>query len=292
MTPPEDYRQLPNINWYPGHMLKAKKELAANLKKVDIVLELRDARLPITSINPDFERILQQKKRIVLFNKTGLAAPDTTKLWKQRFQSEKIEFVFIDVKQSIGIQKILPKAKNLMKQKWENFRKKGIHPPTLRLMVAGIPNVGKSSLINKLVKRHATNIGPRPGVTRNQEWVTLDKNIELLDTPGILWPKVEHIDAGFQLTVTGAIKDSIVGIERLSLYLIRYYQNHFLERLQQYYHLEDDINALAPENVLDSIARKRGYLKSKGQTNIQRTAEALLHDFREGKLGQVTFDHP
>ncbi|MDP7463483.1 MAG: ribosome biogenesis GTPase YlqF, partial [SAR324 cluster bacterium] len=183
--------QTPGINWYPGHMLKAKKEFAAQLKRVDVVLELRDARIPETSINHDFELLLGQKRRLVLFNKTRLADPDVTKVWEARLHSEEHPHLFIDALTNRNLKRILPLARKLMAERWGKLRRRGINPPVLKLLIAGIPNVGKSTLINRLVHRKATETGPRPGVTKRQEWVRLERDARLLDTPGILWPKIE-----------------------------------------------------------------------------------------------------
>ena len=290
MNPLEEDRQDISINWYPGHMLKAKKELIARLKRVDVVLELRDARIPRASVNQDFETILQQKNRMVLLNKTGLADEDITRQWQAFFKQNKIACHFMDVKQEQGIQQILPKARSMMQEKWQRFQKKGIRPPPLKLMIVGIPNVGKSSLINKLVKRHATATGPHPGVTRRQEWVKLGKNVELLDTPGILWPKVETPETGMALAITGAIKDRIAGEERLAHYLVQYHLNHDLTPLLVHYQLETGMQT--PEAILAAIAQKRGCLTTGGMVDLPRTAKLLLRDFRAGKLGRVSFEKP
>ena len=205
----------PDINWYPGHMLKATKELAKQLKRVDVVLEMRDARIPVSSANHDFEKLLQQKKRILLFNKTNLADEDTTRKWKAYFKNMDTPSLFVDALNKQNLHEILPLSRKLMQEKWSNFRKRGIRPPSLKLLITGIPNVGKSSLINRLSRRKAAETGPTPGVTKHQDWIKLGKDVELLDTPGILWPKIENREAGLRLTITGAIKDSIVGTSLL-----------------------------------------------------------------------------
>ncbi|MBF0277714.1 MAG: ribosome biogenesis GTPase YlqF [SAR324 cluster bacterium] len=290
MKNPKEFVQENPINWYPGHMLKAKKELTARLKQVDVVLELRDARIPMASVNKDFEEILKQKKRIVLLNKTGLADEDITKSWRAYFKKNKIACHFMDVKKNQGMQQILPIARSMMQEKWQRFQKKGIRPPALKLMIVGIPNVGKSSLINKLVKRHAAATGPNPGVTQRQEWVRLGKDVELLDTPGILWPKFENPETGMALAITGAIKDRITGEERLCHFLIQYHIHHYPRILQTYYQLNDGCST--PEETLASIGQKRGCLKTGGEVDIPRTAKLLLRDFRAGKLGRVSFEKP
>ncbi len=281
-----------DINWYPGHMLKAKKELAGQLKRVDLVLEIRDARIPLSSINQDFEELLQHKKRILIFNKTGLADQLVTKKWDESYQKQNIPFLFIDAISKSHMQKILPLSRNIMQQKWSAFRKRGIRPPTLKLLICGIPNVGKSSLINRLSGRKAAETGPTPGVTRHQDWIKLGSDVELLDTPGILWPKITDRETGLRLAITGAIKDSIVGTSQLSNYLINILKKKFPVNLQKFYKLmPEDLNLL-PEDILKKIAENRGCLKRGGAIDASRAESLLLRDFRQGKLGRLSFDYP
>ena len=281
-----------DISWYPGHMLKAKKELAGQLKRVDLVLEIRDARIPLSSINQDFEELLQHKKRILIFNKTGLADQLVTKKWDESYQKQNIPFLFIDAISKSHMQKILPLSRNIMQQKWSAFRKRGIRPPTLKLLICGIPNVGKSSLINRLSGRKAAETGPTPGVTRHQDWIKLGSDVELLDTPGILWPKITDRETGLRLAITGAIKDSIVGTSQLSNYLINILKKKFPVNLQKFYKLmPEDLNLL-PEDILKKIAENRGCLKRGGAIDASRAESLLLRDFRQGKLGRLSFDYP
>ena len=278
-----------NITWYPGHMLKAKKELAAILKQVDILLELRDARIPMSSVNQDFEVMLRQKKRILLFNKAGLAEAKETQRWQSFFLEQTIPHLFIDVLQNQGLNKILPQARNMMKEKWETFKKKGMRHPPLRLGVVGIPNVGKSSLINRIAKRNAAQTGPLPGVTKQQAWITLSNDVELIDTPGILWPNLENQEVALRLAVTGAIKDSVVGEDRMADYLVGQARLKALTAFNAYYQID-----FPPEvgnlQVIEAIAQKRGCLKAKGEVDLHRISEHILKDFREGKIGRITFD--
>ena len=278
------------INWYPGHMLRAKKHLIQHLKQVDVVLELRDARIPIASVNPDFESILQQKKRIVLLNKSGLADATISRQWQAYFKQIQLTCHFMDVKQNRGVQQVLPLARTMMEEKWLRFQDKGIRPPALKLMVVGIPNVGKSSLINKLVKRHAAATGPHPGVTRHEEWIRLGKDTELLDTPGILWPRLDHPESAMVLAITGAVKDHVAGEERLCHYLIQFHLQHYPYVLSEHYQLEN--GAANPEKILTAVAQKRGCLKSKSEIDLPRVARLILRDFRMGKLGRVSFEKP
>ena len=271
-------------------MLRAKKELSARLKHVDVVLELRDARIPLTSINEDFEPIFQQKRRMVLLNKAGLADEAITQQWQRHFKAKEAACHVMDVQENQGIQQILPTARALMQKKWQRFKNKGIRPPALRLMVVGIPNVGKSSLINKLVKRHAAQTGPQPGVTRRQEWVKLGKDVELLDTPGLLWPKFASPETGMVLALTGAIKDRIAGEVYQSHYLIQYHLAHYPHALHTHYQLT--LQAETPEAVLAAIAHQRGCLQAGGAADLLRAAKLLLKDFRAGKLGRMSFETP
>jgi len=281
-----------DINWYPGHMLKAKKELAKQLKRVDVVLEMRDARIPVSSVNHDFEELLHQKKRILLFNKTGLADVEITRNWSEIFKKSDIPFLFIDALNQRDLNKILPLSRKLMQEKWSTFRRRGIRPPSLKLLITGIPNVGKSSLINRLSRRKAAETGPTPGVTKHQDWIKLGKDVELLDTPGILWPKIENREAGLRLTITGAIKDSIVGTSLLSDYLLGIILQKEPEQLLRHYKLAPEDLDLLPGDLLERIAKKRGCLKSGGAVDHPRAESLLLRDFRAGKLGRLSFDQP
>ncbi len=281
-----------DINWYPGHMFKAKKELGQKLKSIDIVLEVRDARIPISSENHDLDELFYQKKRILLFNKSGLADDNITKKWNIIFKDSEIPFLFIDALNKIGLEKILPLARSMMSQKWSSMSKKGIYPPSLKLMIVGIPNVGKSSLINRLSSRKAAKIGPNPGVTRHQDWIKLDKNVELLDTPGILWPKIQNYEVGIRLTITGAIKDSIVGTTKLSIYLLDILKYSNPKKLEKFYKLNFGDIRLPSEELIKRIAKKRGCLKTGGIIDLPRVESLLLRDFRAGKLGRLSFDIP
>ena len=281
-----------DINWYPGHMLKAKKELAEKLKRVDVVLEIRDARIPLSSVNQDFEELLGHKKRILIFNKTALADQEVTRNWEESFRTQDIPFLFIDAIKKSHLQKLLPLSRNIMQQKWSAFRRRGIRPPSLKLLICGIPNVGKSSLINRLSGRKAAETGPAPGVTKHQEWIKLGSNVELLDTPGILWPKIKDRETGLRLAITGAIKDSVVGTSQLSIYLIRILKQKLPDKLQKFYQLTPENVTLFPEDILQKIAENRGCLKRGGAIDQSRVESLVLRDFRQGKLGRLSFDHP
>ena len=200
--------------------------------------------------------------------------------------------LFVDALNKQNLQEILPLSRKLMREKWSNFRKRGIRPPSLKLLITGIPNVGKSSLINRLSRRKATEIGPTPGVTKHQNWIKLGKYVELLDTPGILWPKIENREAGLRLAITGAIKDSIVGTSLLSDYLLGILLLQSQEQLLKHFHLTEENLELLPADLLEKIAEKRGCLKSGGEIDHPRAESLVLRDFRAGKLGRLSFDLP
>ena len=280
------------INWYPGHMLKAKKELAEQLKRVDVVLEMRDARIPLSSVNQDFEELLGHKNRILIFNKTALADQEVTRNWENNLRIQNTPFLFIDAIKKSHLQKLLPLSRDIMQQKWSAFRRRGIRPPTLKLLICGIPNVGKSSLINRLSGRKAAETGPTPGVTKHQDWIKLGSDVELLDTPGILWPKIKDRETGLRLAITGAIKDSIVGTSQLSIYLIGILKQKTSYKFQKFYQLSKEDLALFPEDILQKIAVTRGCLKRGGALDQRRAENLLLRDFRQGKLGRLSFDYP
>ena len=281
-----------DINWYPGHMLKAKKELAGQLKRVDIVLEMRDSRIPVSSVNQDFEQLLGHKKRILIFNKIGLADQEITRKWEEIFRTQNNPFLFVDALKKSHLQKLLPLSRNIMQQKWSAFRRRGIRPPNLKLLICGIPNVGKSSLINRLSGRKAAETGPTPGVTKHQDWIKLGTDVELLDTPGILWPKIKDQETGLRLAITGAIKDSVVGTSLLCIYLIGILKQKLPDKFQKSYQLTQEDLALYPEDILQKIAENRGCLKRGGAVDLPRTESLVLRDFRQGKLGRLSFDFP
>ena len=285
----QDFEKL-NINWFPGHMRKALRGVGDQIKRVDVVIELRDARLPITSQNPDLQNLLNNKPSLILFNKSGLADPNHIKKCESKLKNESTKpFVFVDVKKRKGLSQIIPISKRLVRSRWENLRQRGIRPPVLRLMVIGIPNVGKSSLINALARHGATQTGPKPGVTRHQEWIVLGQNAELLDTPGILWPKIHNTIDGLNLTLIGSIRDEIVGVEKLANYLIQLGKKRFSQKLLARYKI-DGCEAQSSQEILHQIANNRGFFRTGGNVDIQRVSEMLLHDFREGLCGPINLD--
>ena len=266
-------------------MAKARREVSEKMKYVDIVFELVDARLPLSSRNPMLDQIIQQKPRLVLLNKADLADPQQTRLWQAYLKKQGHSALAITAQESKGIKALIPAAKEVLKEKRERDAARGIKPRAIRAMVLGIPNVGKSTLMNRLVGKKIAQTGNKPGVTKGQQWLRLGGELELLDTPGILWPKFEDEEIGKKLALTGAIKDQLVHLDDLAIYgldfVVRYYPGRVAER----YHLsEDQERKLAPELLMD-ITAKRGY-----KDDYERGSEVVVFDIRQGKLGRYTLD--
>ena len=279
-----------NIQWYPGHMTKTRRQIEADLKQVDAVCEIVDARIPVSSRNPDIAAICGSKPRIIVLNRMDLADPNATKKWAAYFKQKGMAVLATDCKTRKGIADFTPAARTACAEKLERDAKRGMNRP-LRVMVVGIPNVGKSTLINQISGRKGAKAENRPGVTRGKQWVTVNSGLQLLDTPGILWPKFEDPEVGMMLAYTGAVKEGVIDIEelacRLMELLLKYYPNTLLER----YKVE------APEGtpgweLIEIAGRKRGYLVSGGEVNTERMSKVLLDEFRGGKLGKFTLEMP
>lgn len=279
-----------NINWYPGHMAKTKRLLTENLKLVDIVIELLDARVPKSSQNPDFKGIFNNKKRIKVLNKSDLADPAVSEEWKTYFQSQGIPCIFINSKSGSGFKRLLSEIELQLKEKFERDARRGLLRRPVRAMVVGIPNVGKSTFINRLTGRSATRTGDRPGVTRDKQWIKVNKKIHLLDTPGILWPKFEDQQTGLNLALTGAIKDEIMDIQELSYKLLSFLACNYNSQLEERY----EINTADRQDyeILSDIAFRRGYLKDEGQPDTFKTAQILLDEFRGNVIGRISLEKP
>lgn len=279
-----------SIQWFPGHMAKARREISEKLKFVDIIFELVDARIPMSSRNPMIEEIVGNKPRLLLLNKSDMADEQCTKQWQAFFADRSISAIPVNSQTGQGVSKIAAEAKQLVKEKFDKMKEKGIKPRPMRGMILGIPNVGKSTLINRLANRRIAKTGDRPGMTRHQQWIKAGKELELLDTPGILWPKFEDEQIGYRLAATGAIKDELLDFQDVAFFLLKHLQAHYPERLQKRYRLQG-----IPENaleLLESIAEKRGFLMSGGKVDYDRTAEMLLREFRSVKLGPITLEQP
>ena len=280
-----------NINWYPGHMKKTRELIEENLKICDLVIELLDARIPISSRNPIINSILKDKRRIIILNKCDLSDDQSNLNWVKRFKEEKIDSFLIDSNRGLGVNKLLSYLKNVES---EVNKERSLKKP-LRIMIVGVPNVGKSSLINRLTKRKAAKTGNKPGVTRGKQWLTLENGIQLLDTPGILWPKFEDPNVGLNLAFCGSIKDEIIDLSDLGLELVAYLEKEYPNLLKDRYKLDevilnpDSLKEISIENM-ENIALKRGFILPGKRIDYERTARVLIDEFREGKIGKITLE--
>ncbi len=279
-----------DIQWYPGHMARARKQVQQNLKLVDVAIELLDARIPSSSRNPDIERIIQNKPRVIALNKCDLADPEKTKEWVGFFKARGVPAVAVDSRRGYGVPALVSIVERQAAPEIEKYVARGRKPRMARCMVVGVPNVGKSMLINKLAGKSATRTGNRPGVTRGQQWIKLSGKLELLDTPGILWPKFEDQDIAFKLAVTGAIKEEIYLPEEIGLELIKWLSEFAPGRLKKVYKI--DTATGEPWNILKTIGASRGFYLPGGRVDMHKTAVLVIKDFREGRLGKYTLDLP
>ena len=279
-----------NIQWYPGHMTKTRRQMEADLKLVDAVCEIVDARIVISSRNPDIDSICGNKPRIVILNRLDLADPDATNRWVQYFKSRGMAAVATDCKSRKGITAFTPAVRQLLHEKIERDAAKGM-TKALRIMVVGIPNVGKSTLINQISGRKGAKAENRPGVTRGKQWVTVDNGLLLLDTPGILWPKFEDPNVGMMLAYTGAVKDGIMDLEELACRLMSLLWQRYPEKIKERYGIDCEADMPGWE-LLQAAGKKRGYLLARGEIDTERMAKVLLDEFRGGKLGRFTLEVP
>lgn len=278
------------INWFPGHMAKTRREIKENLKLVEAVIEIRDARIVKSSANPDIEEICENKPRIILLNKCDLSEDKITNAWIKKLSKDNIKVIGVNCITGQGLKSIKPFLDELLNEKHTRLKNKGIVNIVDRVMVVGIPNVGKSSFINKMAKNNIAKTGDRPGVTKNKQWIKTKLGIELMDTPGVLWPKFEDEQVGLNLAFTGAIKDEIMDIEELALKLVEKLQEDYPQRLIDRYKLQS-LHEEAIEN-LNNIGRKRGAVISGGEIDYNRVAVMLLDEFRGGKLGAISLERP
>lgn len=277
-----------SIQWFPGHMAKARRQVTEKLKLVDIVFELVDARIPLSSRNPMIEEIIGQKPRLILINKADMADPNRTKEWITYFEKKGIRAVAINSEKGSGLQQIQKETMSILKEKWDRMKSRGIRPRAVRAMIVGIPNVGKSTLINRLAKKNIAQTGNRPGVTKAQQWIKAGKEMELLDTPGILWPKFEDPEVGYRLALTGAIKDNILNLQDIALYALRFLETYYPERLKERYSMDEIPQD--PAALFDHIGKKRGCLMSGGEIDYDKTADIIVRDVRNVQFGPLTFD--
>ena len=278
------------INWFPGHMVKTKREIQNNLKLVDAVIEIRDARIPKSSKNPDIDTLCAGKPRVILLNKSDLTDPKVTKAWKDSLTNDETIVLEVNALKGEGLNAIKPALLKLLKEKHDRLKAKGLAKITTRAMVVGIPNVGKSTFINKMAKNNIAKTGDRPCVTKNKQWIKTKLGIELMDTPGVLWPKFEDEIVGLNLAFTGAIKDEIMDTEELALKLVERLQETNPEELMTRYKLTELHEN--PLDNLDAIARKRGAIMSGNQIDYNRIAGIILDEFRGGKIGKISLEKP
>ena len=280
-----------NIQWFPGHMTKAQRMIEENLKLVDAVCEILDARIPLSSRNPDIDRLAGDKPRLVILNRCDLADPEATAKWRRCYQERGIAVLETDAKSGKGVNGFVPAVRELLKDKLESYAAKGQVGRPLRVMILGIPNVGKSTLINKVAGRKAAIAGDKPGVTRGRQWISIDAGLDLLDTPGILWPKFDSQEVGELLAITNAIKADVLDRETLSANFMLRLREHYPDALRERYKIEPDPDLNGFE-LLEQAAKKRGFLVSKGEYDIERMANTLLKEYHEGKLGRLTLEIP
>ncbi|MBS7227281.1 MAG: ribosome biogenesis GTPase YlqF [Oscillospiraceae bacterium] len=281
--------QLEHLSWFPGHMTKTRRMVTAELGNMDAVCEIIDARIPLSSRNPDIDELTAGKRRIVVLNRVDQADPDMTKKWAAYFRSLGYAVIEVDAKSGAGVKQFAPAVRALLKDKLDAYEAKGQVGRVLRVMVLGIPNVGKSTFINKVSGRKTAKAEDRPGVTRGKQWVPVDRTLELLDTPGILWPKFEDPEVGIRLAFTGAIKDDVVDIEELAMRLMDYLGRNYPRAIFERYKVtaEDSDDGWA---LLQKAARRRGFLISGGEVDTERMSRILLDEFRGGKLGRFTLE--
>ena len=279
------------IQWFPGHMTKTRRKIQASLKLVDAVAEIIDARIPVSSRNPELHKIIENKPRIILMNKCDMADPSQTARWVSYYQKEGVLAIPVDCKSGRGLNQFIPKVRELLKDRIIQWEQKGMVNRTIRVMIVGIPTVGKSSFINRMAKQNRAKVEDRPGVTRGNQWFTIGKAFDLLDTPGVLWPKFDDPNVGEKLAFTGAVKDQIVDTEQLASRLLEVLRDEYSAMLAARYKLEKyDLRPLQGYELLELIGRKRGMLASGGEIDTERASIMVLDEFRSAKLGKITLE--
>ncbi|MCG1162971.1 ribosome biogenesis GTPase YlqF [Staphylococcus epidermidis] len=277
------------IQWYPGHMAKAKRQVSEQLKKVDVVFELVDARIPYSSRNPMIDDVIKQKPRVVILNKKDMTNLKELEKWETYFKDEGFYPVAVDAKHGKNLKNVEVEAIKATQEKFDREKAKGLKPRAIRAMIVGIPNVGKSTLINKLAKRSIAETGNKPGVTKQQQWIKVGKSLQLLDTPGILWPKFEDEEVGKKLSLTGAIKDSIVHLDEVAIYGLNFMIKHDFSALKKHYNIDthEDAEIL---DWFDAIGRRRGLLQKGNEVDYESVIELIINDMRNAKIGTYCFD--
>jgi len=278
-----------NLQWYPGHMTKAKRMMQEDIKLIDLIIELVDGRVPLSSRNPDIDELGKNKARLILLNKSDLSDEKYNARWTTYFQQKGFHVVKVNSRSGAGLKQIHGVIQEACKEKIERDRRRGIKNRPIRAMVVGIPNVGKSTFINSFAGKACTKTGNRPGVTKGKQWIRLNKNVELLDTPGILWPKFEDQSVGMKLAMIGSIKDEILNVEELALVLIKTLAQNYPGVLKNRYEIEESDDALA---MLEQIAANRKCVQRGNEPDYVRASQIIIEEFRNGKIGRITLEHP
>lgn len=289
-----------SINWFPGHMAKTRKQITDDLKLVDLVIEILDARIPISSQNPEMKQITQNKKKIIVLNKCDLADDNENKKWMEFFIKQNYKVVLVDSNTGKGVNEVIRQTQAIMSDELKKLADKGRIGRKIRVMIVGIPNVGKSSFINRIAKKSSAEVGNKPGVTKQKQWIRINDDIELMDTPGVLWPKFQNEDVALNLAFTGTIKDDVLEITEIAYSLTKYLLENYRENLVERYSLEEQrineiLNQEQEENqniyeIMQLIGRKRGAVISGGNIDDEKTSKIILDDFRSGKLGKITLE--
>lgn len=291
-----------NINWFPGHMAKTRKQITEDLKLVDVVIEILDARIPTSSQNPEIKQITQNKKKVIALNKCDLSDENYNKKWMEYFIKHGSKAVLVDANTGKGVNEVIKQTEEIMAGELKRLVEKGRIGRKIRVMVVGIPNVGKSSFINRIAKKNSAEVGNKPGVTKQKQWIRINNEIELMDTPGVLWPKFENEQVALNLAFTGTIKDDILEITEIAYYLTKYLLENYRENLIKRYSLNEQIiNEILSQNqeenqniyeIIKLIGKRRGAIISGGEVDDEKTARIILEDFRSGKLGKITLEKP
>jgi ribosome biogenesis GTPase A len=279
------------IQWFPGHMAKARRQVTEKLKLIDIIFELVDARLPLSSRNPMIDEIIQHKPRLVLLNKADMADKQVTKEWIHYFQEKNITALAINSHTGTGMKEIVKAAQGILAEKFERYKARGAKPGAIRAMIVGIPNVGKSTLINRLAKKNIAKTGNTPGVTKAQQWIKVGKELELLDTPGILWPKFEDQEVGQKLALTGAIKDAVLNLEDVALFGINFLEEKYPARLKEWLKIEGELPQDTVEKF-DLIGEKKGLFMGNREIDYDKVTDLIIRDIRNEKFGPLSLERP
>lgn len=290
---PEYLTQTPSIQWFPGHMAKTRRVMKESLGLVDIVVELRDARIPKSSRNPEIEKIVGSKPRLVVFNKADIADPVVTKEWQDYYKNHGVRTLALDCRSGKGVKDLVPAVRDALSDLLAKRKAKGMESRPIRMMIVGVPNVGKSSLINRLAGGKRVKVEDRPGVTRGKQWVRLENGIELLDMPGVLWPKFDDKQVGERLAYTGAIKDDVFDLEWVAMRFLDLLRKRYPNLLEERFKVTpEESEDLEPFDLLELVGRKRGMMMSGGIVNTERAAITVLDEFRSGKIGRISLERP